>query len=61
MVVPLTGASADHTGCEPHSRTDTAHDRVPHNTDGNHTADDSIPYCPPDDAPRHQQDDGGDH
>lgn len=60
MVVPLSAASAEHTGCEPHDRTQRAHATVPHETDGNMTAHGSIPYCPPDDAPRHHQD-GGAH
>lgn len=59
MVVPLVGASAEHTGCEPHTRTTHAHNTVPHMTDGNHQAHGSIPYCPPQDAPRHMQ--GGGH
>jgi len=42
-------ASATHTGCE-HGVTSKAHATVPH---GNHQAHASIPYCPPDDAPRH--------
>lgn len=54
LVVPLTAASAEHTGCEPHDRTTHAHETVPHETDGNMTAHQSIPYCPPDDAPRHK-------
>lgn len=57
---PVTAASADHTGdgCQ-HERTTTAHERVPHRNQGTHQAHSSIPYCPPDDAPRHRDGDGG--
>lgn len=54
-------ASADHTGCEPHARTGTAHAKVPHRNQGTHQAHSSIPYCPPHDAPRHKQDGGMGH
>jgi hypothetical protein len=47
---PAAAAGADHTGCE-HARTTRAHEVVPH---GNHQAHMSIPYCPPEDAPRHR-------
>lgn len=57
LVVPVSVASADHTGCEPHSRTQTAHERVPHRNQGTHQAHSSIPYCPPEDAPRHRNGD----
>ncbi len=48
-------AGATHTGngCE-HARTGQAHASVPHLNEGTHTAHQSIPYCPPDDAPRHR-------
>ncbi len=49
---PASGASATHTGCD-HARTERAHASVPHRNQGTHTAHHSIPYCPPDDAPRH--------
>ncbi len=45
-------AGATHTGCE-HARTGQAHASVPHLNAGTHTAHQSIPYCPPHDAPRH--------
>ena len=45
-----SGASATHTGCE-HGATSNAHATVPHR---NHKAHSSIPYCPPNDAPRHR-------
>lgn len=54
IVVPAGPAAATHTGCE-HSRTQQAHASVPHHNEGNHHAHQSIPYCPPDDAPRHAQ------
>lgn len=47
-------ASAEHTGdgCE-HQKTGQAHQSVPHHDNhGTHTAHSSIPYCPPEDAPR---------
>jgi hypothetical protein len=52
---PATAASATHTGngCE-HRATGQAHASVPHRNHGNHQAHSSIPYCPPDDAPRHR-------
>lgn len=46
-------AGATHTGCE-HARTGQAHAMVPHRTEGNHNAHQRIPYCPPEDAPRHR-------
>lgn len=46
-----SAAGATHTGCE-HSRTQQAHQSVPHLNHGTHTAHSSIPYCPPQDAPR---------
>lgn len=52
LVVPASPASATHTRCE-HSRTTTAHASVPHLNQGTHRAHQSIPYCPPEDAPRH--------
>lgn len=60
LLVPATGASATHTGdgCEHHTTTH-AHATVPHKTDGNHQAHSSIPYCPPDDAPRHKDNGNG--
>ncbi len=48
VLVPASVAGATHTGCE-HGNTQTAHDAVPHK---NHQAHGSIPYCPPEDAPR---------
>ena len=48
---PATAAGATHTGCE-HRATEQAHASVPHRNEGTHTAHGSIPYCPPDDAPR---------
>lgn len=57
LAVPLalgsaSAASADHTGCE-HQKTDQAHQSVPHyDNHGTHTAHSSVPYCPPEDAPR---------
>ena len=53
-------ASAAHTGCE-HARTGTAHAKVPHRNQGTHQAHQSIPYCPPHDAPRHRQHGRPDH
>ena len=53
VLVPASGASATHTGCE-HGVTQHAHDTVPKKTHGNHRAHASIPYCPPHDAPRHK-------
>ena len=52
VLVPASAASATHTGCE--HRTDQAHASVPHRNQGTHTAHQSIPYCPPEDAPRHR-------
>ncbi len=52
LLLPLSAANAEHTGCQPHDRTQTAHAMVPHHSQGNHTAHESIPYCPPEDAPR---------
>ncbi len=49
----VSAAGATHTGCE-HARTTQAHARVPHLNEGTHTAHQSIPYCPPEDAPRHR-------
>jgi len=60
VVVSASGATADHTGC-PHDAgpTANAHATVPHR---NHQAHMSIPYCPPEDAPRHGgQGAGGNH
>ncbi|MBW3648724.1 MAG: hypothetical protein KY440_13315 [Actinobacteria bacterium] len=56
LAVPMalgsaSGASAEHTGCE-HQKTGQAHQSVPHQNHGTHTAHASIPYCPPEDAPR---------
>jgi hypothetical protein len=49
----VSAAGATHTGCE-HARTAQAHASVPHfDNHGTHTAHASIPYCPPEDAPRH--------
>ena len=48
----VSSAGATHTGCE-HARTGQAHASVPHLNAGTHHAHESIPYCPPDDAPRH--------
>ena len=49
---PTSGAGATHTGGE-HARTEQAHAKVRHHDyHGTHTAHASIPYCPPDDAPR---------
>lgn len=50
IVLPASVAGATHTGCE-HARTMVAHATVPHD---NHQAHHSIPYCPPEDAPRHK-------
>ena len=50
---PASAAGADHTGCE-HARTARAHEVVPHRNQGTHQAHMSIPYCPPEDAPRHR-------
>ncbi len=50
---PASAANATHTGCE-HATTDQAHASVPHRNHGTHTAHSSIPYCPPEDAPRHR-------
>jgi hypothetical protein len=47
---PASAAGADHTGCK-HAKTARAHEVVPHR---NHQAHMSIPYCPPEDAPRHR-------
>ena len=47
-----SGAGATHTGCEHHT-TGQAHATVPHRNHGTHTAHSNIPYCPPEDAPRH--------
>ena len=50
----VSAAGATHAGCE-HARTAQAHARVPHlDNHGTHTAHMSIPYCPPEDAPRHR-------
>ena len=51
---PVSPAGATHTGCPHGGVTANAHATVPHRTHGNHIAHQSIPYCPPDDAPRHQ-------
>ena len=48
---PASAASATHTGCEHHT-TGQAHASVPHRNQGTETAHSSIPYCPPEDAPR---------
>ncbi len=48
----VSAAGADHTGCA-HARTAQAHASVPHLNEGTHTAHQSIPYCPPEEAPRH--------
>lgn len=55
LLAPASGASATHTGggCEHHT-TGQAHASVPHRNQGTHHAHQSIPYCPPDDAPRHK-------
>ena len=53
VLVPASAASATHTGCE-HRVTGQAHASVPHRNQGTHTAHQSIPYCPPEDAPRHR-------
>ncbi len=48
----VSAAGATHTGCA-HARTTRAHASVPHfDNHGTHTAHMSIPYCPPEDAPR---------
>lgn len=47
----VSDAGATHTGCK-HARTGQAHASVPHHSPGTHTAHQSIPYCPPEDAPR---------
>ncbi|HWH34249.1 MAG TPA: hypothetical protein VNT56_02920 [Acidimicrobiales bacterium] len=52
-VVPASAAGATHTGCE-HRATGQAHASVPHRNHGTHNAHQSIPYCPPEDAPRHR-------
>ena len=44
-------AGATHTGCA-HRTTTKAHATVPHRNHGTHQAHSSIPYCPPEDAPR---------
>ena len=51
VIGPASAASATHTGCA-HQRTTQAHASVPHLNEGTHTAHQSIPYCPPEDAPR---------
>ena len=51
LLGPASAVSATHTGCE-HARTTQAHASVPHINEGTHTAHGSIPYCPPEDAPR---------
>ncbi len=48
-----SAAGATHTGCE-HARTTRAHQAVPHRNQGTHQAHMSIPYCPPEDAPRYR-------
>ncbi|MDQ4131862.1 MAG: hypothetical protein M3179_01345 [Actinomycetota bacterium] len=48
----VSTAGATHTGCE-HGVTANAHSRVPHRNQGTHNAHMKIPYCPPQDAPRH--------
>ena len=55
VIGPAAPAGATHTGggC-PHGVTAHAHATVPHRTEGNHRAHQSIPYCPPHDAPRHK-------
>jgi hypothetical protein len=53
VMVPAATVGATHTGCE-HERTTQAHASVPHSSEGTHTAHQSIPYCPPEDAPRHR-------
>ena len=53
VLVPASVAGATHTGCEHHT-TGTAHAKVPHKNQGTHQAHQSIPYCPPEDAPRHR-------
>lgn len=62
LLAPATGASATHTGdgCEHHTTTH-AHATVPHRNQGTHQAHGSIPYCPPDDAPRHMDSGDGGH
>lgn len=58
-VVPVSPVGATHTGggC-PHGVTAHAHATVPHR---NHQAHQSIPYCPPHDAPRHKDVANGGH
>ena len=51
VIGPASAAGATHTGCE-HRATEQAHASVPHRNQGTHTAHQSIPYCPPEDAPR---------
>lgn len=51
VIGPASAVGATHTGCE-HGRTAQAHARVPHLNEGTHNAHQSIPYCPPEDAPR---------
>lgn len=53
VLAPASAAGADHTGCE-HAKTTRAHQAVPHRNHGTHQAHMSIPYCPPEDAPRHR-------
>jgi hypothetical protein len=48
---PASAAGATHTADCEHARTTRAHHAVPHR---NHQAHMSIPYCPPEDAPRHR-------
>lgn len=52
VVGPVGAAGASHTGCE-HGVTAHAHASVPHLNGGTHNAHQNIPYCPPEDAPRH--------
>ncbi len=51
MVGPTSTAGAAH--CE-HERTTQAHASVPHLNEGTHHAHESIPYCPPADAPANE-------
>ena len=50
VIGPASVAGATHPGCEHHT-TGQAHASVPHRNQGTHTAHQSIPYCPPEDAP----------
>ena len=61
LIAPMSPAGATPGGGCEHGVTAHAHDTVPHDTEGNGTAHENIPYCPPHDAPRHTAAAGGDH